>query len=179
MYKITLSKDDFLRFQLFTASRSKRIKTKRTRTWLILTASFIVLGLLFLQREDKFLSYYFFVFSLLTLIFYPMYERKHYRKHYKKHIREHLSNKIGVESQIGFVDGYIISRSENQESKVRITEIEEINEIAENLFIKIKTGESLIVPSRLECYNELKDQVAEVTRSLNIGWSKQLDWKWR
>ena len=139
MYKITLDKDDFLRYQLFTASKSKRIKNKRIRTWILLTISFLVLGFALRQNTDRFLSYYFIGFSLITLIFYPLYQRRQYKKHYEKHINENYANRIGVESELGFENGFIVSVGDNQEGKIKLTEIQEINEISENLFVKIKT----------------------------------------
>ena len=179
MYKITLDKDDFLRYQLFTASKSKRIKIKRIRTWILLTISFLVLGFALRQNEDRFLSYYFIVFSIITLIFYPLYQRRHYKKHYEKHINENYANRIGVESELGFENGFIVSVGDNQEGKIKLTEIQEINEISENLFIKIKTGESVIIPSRFQEFNKLKEELASLISPNNVSWIKQLDWKWK
>jgi hypothetical protein len=179
MYKITLDKDDFLRYQLFTASKSKRIKNKRIRTWILLTISFLILGLALSQNPDRFLSYYFIGFSIITLIFYPLYQRRHYKKHYEKHISENYTNRIGVESELGFENGFIVSVGNNQEGKIKLTEIQEINEISENLFIKIKTGESVIIPSRFSEYNHLKKQLNDLVEPLGVAWNNQLDWKWK
>jgi len=179
MYKITLDKNDFLRYQLFTASKSKRIKNKRIRTWLLLTISFLILGLALRQNTDRFLSYYFIGFSIITLIFYPLYQRRQYKKHYEKHIQENYHNRIGIESELGFENGYIVNISDNQEGKIKISEIQEINEIADNLFIKIKTGESVIIPTRFENYPKLKEELTDLISSLNITWIYQTDWKWK
>ncbi len=179
MYKITLDKHDFLRYQLFTASKSKRIKNKRIRIWIILTISFFVLGLALGQNEDRFLSYYFIGFSLITMIFYPLYQRRQYKKHYEKYIKENYANRIGVESELGFEGGFIVSVGDNQEGKIKLTEIQEINEISENLFIKIKTGESVIIPSRFSEYDKLKKQLIGLVEPLGVVWNHQLDWKWK
>jgi len=179
MYKITLDKDDFLRYQLYTASKSKRIRNKRIRTWILLTVSFLVLGLAMRQNTDRFLSYYFIGFSIITLIFYPIYQRRQYKKHYEKHIKENYANRIGVESELGFEDGFIVSVGDNQEGKIKLTEIQEINEISENLFVKIKTGESVIIPSRFSEYDNLKKQLIDLVEPLGVVWNNQLDWKWK
>ena len=179
MYKITLDKEDFLRYQLFTASKSKRIKSKRIRTWILLTISFLVIGLALRQNADGFLSYYFIGFSIITLIFYPFYQRRQYKKHYEKHIQENYQNRIGIESELGFEDGYIVNISDNQEGRIKITEIQEINEIGDNLFIKVKTGESVIIPSRFQEFDTLKEELSGLITPNNISWIKQLDWKWK
>mgnify|MGYP006306540257 CR=1 FL=1 len=179
MYKITLDKEDYLRYQLFTASKSKRIKNKRIRTWILLTISFLVLGLALRQNTNKYLSYYFIGFSIITLIFYPFYQRRQYKKHYEKHINENYKNRIGIESKLGFADGFIVSIGDNQEGKIKITEIQGINEITDNLFIKIKSGESVIVPARFSGYNKLKKQLNDLIEPLGIAWNNQFDWKWK
>lgn len=179
MYKITLDKEDFLRYQLFTASKSKRIRNKRIRTWILLTLSFLLLGLALSLNMDRFLSFYFIGLSLITLIFYPFYQRRQYKKHYEKHIIENYANRIGVESELGFEEDYIVSKAANQEGKIKITEIQEINEISENLFIKIKTGESVIIPSGFYEFDSLKKQLKDLTESLGIAWNIHLDWKWK
>lgn len=179
MYKIILDKEDFLRYQLYTASQSKRIKNKRIRTWILLTISFFVLGLALQQSTDKFLSYYFIGFSLITLIFYPIYQRRQYRRHYEKHIKENYQNRIGIESELGFENGFLISKTESQEGKIKLTEIQEINEISDNLFIKIRTGESVIIPSRFGEFNKFKEEIVDLISPLGVEWKKQFDWKWK
>jgi hypothetical protein len=179
MYRITLDKEDFLRYQLFTASKSKQIKNRRIRTWILLAFSFLVLGIVLYQHTDRFLSYYFIAFSIATFIFYPFIQRRLYKRYYKKHIEDNYANRIGLESDLGFEDEFIVSKGANQEGKIKLTEIEEINEISDNLFIKIKTGESLIIPSRLLEYNQLKRQLKDLIKPLGVSWKENFDWKWK
>jgi hypothetical protein len=76
-------------------------------------------------------------------------------------------------------NGFIVSVGDNQEGKIKLTEIQEINEISENLFIKIKTGESVIIPSRLSEYEILKKQLYDLVEPLGVTWKNQLNWKWK
>ncbi len=69
--------------------------------------------------------------------------------------------------------------ADNQEGKIKVTEIREINEITDNLFIKINTGDSIIIPSRHEEFNKLKEELSNLTSSLGLEWETQLDWKWK
>ena len=177
MYSIILDKEDFLRYQLFSASQSKRIRNKKTRSWIFLSVSFFVIGLI--QITTSSISYWFFGLSVITFIFYPLYQRREYRKHYENHIDDNYKNRVGVESKLGFDGGYIVSIADNQEGRIKISEIEEINEIADNLFIRVKTGESIIIPSRLSEYNEFKIQLADLITEMDIEWKRQLDWKWK
>lgn len=179
MYRITLDKEDFLRYQLFTVSQSKRMKNKRIRNWILLTTSFLLLGLALWQDADNFFSYYFFGCSIITLIFYPVYHRWLYKRHFQKHIEENYKTRVGIESELGFDNEYIISKADSQEGKVKLTQIQEINEISENLFIKLQTGESMIVPTGNPDFSKLKDELKGITTTISIPWNYQPDWRWK
>lgn len=179
MYKIILKQEDFLNYQLFTASKSKQTRKKRISTWLILTGLMLSIGFVALQKEEKFLAYYFLIFGIITLVFYPYYQRIQYKKHFLKHIIEHYQNRFGAESELGFKNGFIINSSDEREGKIKLSEIDIINEIDDNVFIKIKTGESVIVPKRAEGYDELKQELQKIATNLDIQWNEELEWKWK
>ena len=179
MYQIKLEKDDFLRFMLFTASKSKRMKNKRIRSWVLTTFVILGLGLLFFQKEDKFLAYYFFISGAVCLFFYPLYYRWRYKIFYEKFIQQNYKNRIGVITEIGFEDGFIISKDKSGEEKVRLTEIEFIYEIKDNLFIRMKNGETMAIPSKMTDYTEFKNDLSKLISNLGIAWEVELDWKWK
>lgn len=178
MYKIKLEQEDFLRYQLFTASKSKRIKRKRILSWLLITATMFLLGFMMMQKTEKFLAYYFLAFGIITFIFYPFYQKVYYKKHYLKHINEYYKNRFGQESELSFRDDHIVSVAEAQEGKAKLLEITEINEIADNLFINFKSGDCLIIPSCNIHFNELKQELQANITDLDIMWNKELEWKW-
>lgn len=179
MYQIKLEKDDFLRFMLFTASKSKTIKAKRIRSWIIITVLFLCLGLIFLSKEDKLVSYYFLVVAGLNVFLYPFYNRWRYKKYYESHIQENYKSRIGVTSQVEFVDEYIISKDYSGEEKLRLTEISFIYEIKDDLFIRMKNGGTIVVPSKMADYEGFKSELAKVTENLGIIWTVELNWKWK
>jgi len=179
MYKITLDKDDFLRFQLFTASKSKRIKNKRIRGWILTTFSFLCLGFILSENEDKFLSYYFFIIAVISLFFYPLYNRWRYKKHYAKYIEENYKNRMGVECEISINGEYLNTKDHTGEGKIKLIEIEEINEIAEDLFIKVKSGENLIIPRRIDSYDNFIAELKDTTKDSKTEWNDELNWKWK
>ena len=178
-FKIILEETDYLSYQLFTASSSARIRKKRKRTHLLLVFSFLIFTLLFYASDNTVLTYYFLLFTLVTLLFYPLYERSQYKKHYQKHLREHYKNRFGVESRITFNKGYLISSSDNGESSIKLSAFEEVTETAGHIYVKAKSGESLIVPKALHNIEEFKAELAQNLAGQNISWQKQLDWKWK
>jgi hypothetical protein len=179
MYKISLEKDDYLRFQLFTASKSKKIRNKRISSWILSLISLLCLSYLFSQLADKFLENYFLIFSVITLIFYPFYNSWYYKRHYLKYVEENYKNQFGVISEIEFKDGYILSRDPTGESKTRLNEFYMINEIRDDLFIRLKSGMTIIVPSRTVDFDKLKLEIRELTQDTPVEWNDYLDWKWR
>ena len=82
--KYTLTEDDYLQHQLYIASKTNRIKKKRRQSWITMVFVFVALTVLLFQTDNILLSFYFGVLSILTLIFYPFYLKKHYKKHYQK-----------------------------------------------------------------------------------------------
>ncbi|MBK7213670.1 MAG: hypothetical protein IPH88_10345 [Bacteroidales bacterium] len=179
MYQIIVEKEDFLRFQLFTASKSKRIRKKRITSWILMTSSFLCLGLVFGDDVDKFLAYYFLTVSIISLFFYPYYTRWKYKKHFQKHIEENYNNKMGLPSEISFDQEYLITKDKTSEGRIKLTEIELINEIKEDLFIKFYTGETLIVPARNPDFESFKSELASTLPDPKIQWNKEYNWRWK
>lgn len=179
MYQVKLDKEDFLRFLLFTASKSKMIRAKRIRGWIFTTLIFLGIGLVFSTKEDKFVAYYFMVAAALSLFFYPFYNRWRYKNYYEKHIRENYQNRIGVTAEVGFEDGFITSKDKTGEEKIKLTEIAFIYEIKNDLFIRVKSGGTIVIPTRMPHYSEFKNDLTLATKGLDIIWNIDLEWKWK
>lgn len=179
MYKITLDKEDFLRFQLYTASKSKRIKNRRLRSWIFTTLFFVLMVLITSENEDSFLYIYFAAAACANFILYPYYTRWRYKMHYKKHIEDHYETKCGVESLFTITSEYILSQDHTGESKIMISEIKEIIEIEKDIFIKIKSGEAFIIPKRIPDIGQLSKELKILCNSKEINWNTELEWKWK
>lgn len=176
----TLDENDFLQHQLFTASKTNEIKKQRLKSWGIVTAALFCLGLLFLDKEDKFLTYYFLGFGLLSLLFYPIYQRSSYRKHYLKFIRDTYKNRFGQVSRISFNQNYLEMSSSDSESKINYEAFEEVNEIGEYIFLKLKSGGSLILPKyKIENIEKTKEEIMNISKRYNLKENCELTWKWK
>jgi len=175
-----LDENDYLQHQLFTASKTKGIKNQRLKTWIIITIAFFCLGLLFLDKEEKFLAYYFLGFGILSLVFYPFYQRNQYRKHYLKFIKNTYKNRFGETSRVSFNETFIQVNSSDSESKINYEALEEVNEIRDYIFLKLKSGGSLIIAkNRIENIEEVKEQIFKISKKYNLKQNIELNWKWR
>ena len=178
--QLSLDKNDYLEHQLYTASKNKRIRNKKRNSWLFVTILFLVFALLNFNNDNQLIFYYFLVFTLLTFIFYPFYQRKQYKTHYTKHIEENYFNRFGQESILNFEEEYIASNAANFETKMSYKGFEELNEIKNYYFIKLKTGGSLIIPkNKLKNSEEFHKEINNIANKFHWKKNVELDWKWK
>jgi hypothetical protein len=175
---LVLNENDYLTYQLYTASKKKGVINNRRKSWLILSGSFLVLGFMFM-RSNKFYAYYFLGAGVITLIFYPFYQRFKYKKHYQKFIADNYKYRFGKESRISLLPDFIHCQDITGESKTSTKEIEQIDEISTHYFVKIKSGESLIIPKREMIEDVSVSKLTAIFQNPNIIINKELDWKWK
>ena len=175
-----LDEIDFLQYQLFAASKSANNKRQRRRSWLIISFSFVLLGLLFASNDKSFLSYYFLFFGLISFIFFPLYQRFQYKRHYLKHIRETYRDRFDKLIKLTFTESSIEIQSTDSESKIGFDAIEEINEVEDYLFLKFKSGGSLIIPKRkLNHLDKINEEIKNLTQNYGITFNLYLNWQWK
>ncbi len=171
-----IEENDFLDFQLFTASKSKRINKKKKNGWLLLTISAIVMGIYFYMNQNMLMTIYFGIVSLTCGLFYPKYFKWRYKKHYKAYINENYSKRFGLIEIIEINDNYILSKDKIGEGKIKLSEIETINETGNHFFLKVSTGMSLIIPKdRINNPNKVRSEFEKLGLKIN----NELNWKWK
>lgn len=175
-----LDQNDYLTFQLYTASKSPQVKRMRLMSWILTPVVFLCTAFLFYSSGNRFLTVYFLVCGCLTAVAYPFYSRWRYKRHYLKHVQNTYKNKFGTECEVYFTDDVIINRDLNGEFKFNISEIATIHEIKEYYFIKSKGGLSLII-SKLKSKDieTIKNQIERLIKEKNIPHQLELDWKWK
>ena len=173
--------NDFLTYQLYTASKTPTIKNARIRGWVLTTAAFICMTYLFFTSNNDLLGYYFLAASILSLIFYPFYFAWRYKRHYERYIEDTYKNRFGEEYTLEINEEFILTKDKTGEAKINNTEIEEINEIKDFYFVKVRTGVSLIIskvktdPHDLEI---LVKRLRELVDKKGIKHNVELNWKW-
>lgn len=176
---MTLDENDFLTFQLYTASKTPRIKRQRIRGWILSAVLFLCLSYLFYQSDNDFLGIYFLIITCLSIVFYPFYTRWRYKRHYRRYIQDTYKNRFGENCTIEFDDKAIITRDSSGESRINKSELEEINEIRDYYFIKTKSGVSLIISkAKTENIDLVKNEIALLVSS-GVKINVELDWKWK
>lgn len=174
-----LQEEDYLTFQLYTASLSPQVKRMRLMSWILTTIAFLCMAYLFYYSDKTFLMGYFLVCACLSALLYPFYSRWRYKRHYLKHIQNTYQHKFGTDSELSFTDEAIINKDVSGEVKFNISEIEAIHEIQDYYFIKSKSGLSLIV-SKIKSRNieTIKTHIEKLVNERHIPHVVNLNWKW-
>lgn len=171
-----LDANDFLQYQLFTASKSDKIAKKRLYGWLIFTLAASIFAIYCYFNNSTSLAIYFGVIASVWGVFYPKYFNWKYVKHYTDFINKHYSNRFGKITTVSFSKGYIIATDESGEGKIKTSEIVNVNETGTHFFITFLSGTSLIMPKRdLQNTEELRNKIMKIGLTI----SKELDWAWK
>ena len=166
---------DFLYFQLFTASKSERIRKNKNRGWLLLTTGSAVIAIYFFLNLNIPMTVFFGLVSAICGLFYPKYFKWRYKRHYKTHITENYSKRFGQTEMLEITDNYIFLKDKTGEGKVNLSEVEKVDETNNHFFLKISTGMSLIIPKgRIDNSDKLRTEFKRVGLTVN----NEQNWKW-
>lgn len=173
-YHYTLEEEDFLDFQLFTASQSLQIAKKRRKQWILLTSIPLLFALSFYFQRNMALVNYFSVIAVIFSVFYPTYFKWRYIQHYKSYNQENYAQRFGQPITLKIYTDYIFSKDQSGESKINRSEIEGVDEIQRLIFIKISNGHALVIPKHKINITSLKHDF----KRLNLEIKEHLNWKW-
>lgn len=176
-----LDENDFLTHQLYIASTSERIRKKRQRNRVIVPLTYFVIGLFLYILEDKLgLLITFFIIAIIWYIVYPIWERRHYIGHYRGFIKENYKDRIGRTATLEFTNDFILAKDNGSESKVLTTELEEIIEIPTTILLRLKGGQSIILPKeKISSIDILTTKLKELASHLKIRYKLDDNWKWK
>lgn len=177
-YKI--DENDFLTHQLFLASKSDRIKKKRRRSKVIVPLIYVVFGFLFLFESNYIMTIAFFVIGLLWFLIYPLWERRHYIKHYQGFIKETYKDRLGRTTTLEFSNDFILANDNGSESRILTKEIDEISEIQSTIFVRLKDGQSFILPkNKITSLDIVTRRLKELADFLKIKYVVDDKWEWK
>lgn len=176
----TLEKIDFLNYQLYAASQSERITKSRKKSRIRLPIIYFILGLLLFALADLIFAIVFIGVGVAWYFLHPYFMKRRYMRHFEKYIDENYHNRFDKTVTMEFDSEYINTTDYLGESKLKIKEITEINEIQDYVFLKFSSGESLILPKdRIGNINELRIILTKIISDLSINHNIDLNWQWQ
>lgn len=147
-FEYKIDANDFLEFQLFTASTDPVIQKRKLRSWIILPFGSALFALFSYINGSIYLSIYFAVLAIVIALFYPRYFKWRYKKHYASFIARNYSTRFGEPAELEITKDYIRSKDKVAEGKIKLAEIKSIHETANHFFMKMSSGMSFIIPKR-------------------------------
>ena len=178
-FEYSLDMQDFLTFQLFTASRSPLVMKKRRRNRIVIPVVYLFLALVLVAIGSFISAIVFTLIGLAWFLFYPVYERRLYPPRYKKYLAENLANRFGKPVLLEFSQDLVFTRDFMGEEKINLSQAEELAEIGDYYFLKFNSGASLIIPKRAVSNQEASRFFSELVARLNIKHTVDLEWVWR
>ena len=173
---LTLGNDDFLVFQLYTASKSPTVRQARFKSRLVIPVLYLLIAVVFLLGRNYALGGAVLAAGGLWFLFYPAYSRRKYRKHYQKHIAENYRNRVGVAGHLKLTDDSLHIDDVSGQSAVKLVAIAAINELPGHYFIKLKQDVSLILPKSMAGSEVF---ITELEAKTGLARTPELAWVWR
>ncbi len=179
-FEYKIEENDYLTYQLFIASKSETIISKRKRNKIILSVLPLILAIVSYFNNNVTVFIFLLFWSVFTFLFYSYYDKNHYTNHYKKMIKEKLKNAFNQIVSIEINDEFIFLKDDGSESKVMNKEILEINNIPDLILIRFKGALTLIIPKK-SIFNieTLKSKLNEISIKFNINYTIEPNWKWK
>jgi hypothetical protein len=150
-----LNEQDFLDFQLFTASQSKKIAKKKMRGLILWTPLFAVLSVFYYFDYNDFMAISFGVLAIVYALFYSKLFVWQYKRYYKTYVKENFSHRFGEKAYFEINNQTI--KDKTGDETINVSEIEKVDETEKHFFVEIKSGVSLIIPKdRIQNSDEVR-----------------------
>ena len=170
-----LEEEDFLNYHLFSISENKNAKKIEGVGKYILAAFFLYFGVNLYNSDNIELAILFGILAILSLLFLTKLYKNQILKSQRKIIRQTYKQRIGEKEHMEFTSDYLLTEDKSGYGKTKISQIECVNEIPNNFFIKLSNGSSFIISK-----NGLEnlDGVRRKWEELSIPINEYMSWKW-
>ena len=177
--EFSLDRNDYLTYNLFEASKSKRIKRSKLLGKILLPIFFIIYTLIAFIYISIFSSCILFSIAALWFFFYPLWSKKHYEKHYKAHVDETYKAKFNEKTTLEITKDDLKYSAEDSGSKISTNQIQEIIDIPTMILIKLKVGAYILPKEKIADIEIVKKELKELSEYLQIPYTIENDWKWK
>ena len=174
--RLQLENKDYLAYHLYNSSKSSLHKKKRMRGRIVIPILFLILGSLFILTSKNLNAFLIYVaIAVFWFLLHPLYSRWLYKNHFRKHIKETYKNRVHKTAELTFKDDSVLIEEPTSETKIFTTEFQELIELPDYYFLKLKSDVSIIFP---------KSTIANRTafkryfQNHQIRCTDELNWRW-
>jgi hypothetical protein len=176
----TLDEGDYLIHQLFAASKSNRIRKQRMWFKVLGPILFAATGFLSFREGKNVESAVFFSGALIWFFVYPLWQRRYYKKHYQGFVRDIYKERFGQITVVELADDYILTKDQGSETKVSTDQVEEISEIPDMVFLKLRNGHYFLFPKdKISKMDLVILRLKELANALKIEYKVYERWEWK
>jgi hypothetical protein len=178
--EFTYTANTLLAYQLFVASKSKRVQKRRAKGKIFLLLIYLALGLFIWQKNGTLTGAVFFLVCMPLYFLYAYMERRQYVNHFRSFIKENFKDRLDRTTALNFREEQIEMTDGQNESVIPLTELESIQEIGTLFSLFMKNGQSLLIPKEAVSSTEnLEPFFRQLADRLHIPYQQELDWKWK
>lgn len=175
-----LTAEDYLKFQLYTASRSKQVKARRMLSRILWPVVFLGIGIYFAVESVWAGAGILAGIAVLWFLIYPAYSRYFFKNHFRKEIKERYSENLDKMLSVEDKASELHMVSPQGELTVKYSSISEINDLGTHYLIMFDTGTVAVLPIGREVGRNIWDDFIKQL-ALKSGKSvyDKKDWEWK
>lgn len=180
IHQYNLEEQDYHTHLLFTVSKSSSAIKMRNRVRFLMTLSMMIFAFISYGNGSTGQAVYFIFLMLVSFFLMPIYTRWSYKKTYLKHVRKYYKERLSEPTNVEITSNHVMIKDSQGESFINFTDIEAINELKDYIFLKLKSGTSIIFP--LDKINEKEELITELknlSTSEEIAWNDETSWIWK
>ena len=179
--KYIVEEGDYLTLHLFGASKNPLVSKQRRTKLILLFLVYIIISYYF-YTVDAIMFYTILVLAAIIIAAdYFYFDKKKYVNLYRNNIRKNFKQKIGVEVTTKFDNELqlLTTSDPNLETKIKYSGFECIEELKDYYFIKIKSGERVIIPKRAITDPSIFERELSYLKNIKVDYINELSWKWK
>lgn len=163
--------------QLYMASNSQLIKTRRRRSHFLIPFAYVAFGIYAMMNEgQEIAATVMFVVALVWLVFYPKYSRWRYQRHFKSWINERHNDIIGKLIEMNVSEQDIQMSAQGSSSTIDWSEITDLICFEKQFLFLLKSGSSIII-AKNESYSD--DEFISSVEKRGISIKDERSWEWK
>lgn len=176
-FKFSLSYDDYLQSQLYSASTEKSVKKRRLILQLILTAAYAGLAIYnYFAYGLQASTIAFLVFGVILYFAYPYYSAWSYKNVLRKRTQVLFRDYVDVENTLALSKVKIKLSVEDNVSTCSTKDVEYFAELPNHFIFKLKAGQMILLPKSAV---ESTQQLNSFVQSMRIEMREETNWKWK
>ncbi|MDR2038035.1 MAG: YcxB family protein [Bacteroidales bacterium] len=177
----TIKENDYLVYQLYAASKSKRVKASRRKGYVYIIFIFMMAVILsYALYKNITLPLTYLILMVVFCFSYHYFSRWYYKRHYKRYIEDIFKNNFGEKITVTFGEDFLYTSDRTGESKINLSQISEIDEINTHYFLHISSGQALIIPKEgVQNIEDIKKALDHISSKNTIQQNTNPEWKWK